>query len=162
MNILPTFEDYEAHHPVTFDLKELNSLYGAHTQTHFLDSKRKEEIESEYKAFVRVCSEFGESISYKDYVAARLNVQARGFEAGPLSDQDAPLKELEWYGKNFGIDIRKKVTEMVPILDGLNSHHKERNVQCKYLPESKKFLAYASKNISKGAKLFDTYGDRSE
>ena len=162
LDILPTYEDYESHHPVTFDLRELNSLYGAHTQTYFLVSKRKEEIESEYKAFVRISSEFSESISYKDYVAARLNVQARGFEAGPLSDQDAPLKELEWYRKNFGVNIREKVTAMVPILDGLNSHHIERNVQYKYVPESKKFLAYASKNIPKGAELFDTYGSRAE
>jgi hypothetical protein len=85
LDILPTYEDYESHHPVTFDLKELNSLYGAHTQTYFLVLKRKEEIESEYKAFVRISSEFGVSISYKDYVAAPLNVQARGFEAGPLT-----------------------------------------------------------------------------
>jgi len=159
---LPTYEDYKSHHPVTFGLKELDSLYGAHTHTYFLVSKRKEEIESEYKTFARVSSEFGNFVSYQDYVAARLNVQARAFEAGPLSDQDAPLKELEWYKKNFGIDIREKVTAMVPILDAFNSHHKERNVHYKYVPESKKYLAYASKNIKKGAELFDTYGERAE
>jgi len=162
LNILPTYEDYKLHHPVTFDLKELNLLYATHTQTYFLVSKRKEEIESEYKAFVHVSSEFGDIITYKDYVTARLNVQARGFEAGPLSDQDAQLKELEWYKKNFGVDIRGKVTAMVPILDGLNFHHNKRNVQYKYVPESRQFLAFASKNIKKGTELFGTYSDRAD
>ena len=159
---LPTYEDYKLYHPVTFDLRELNSLYGSHTQTYFLVSKRKEEIESEYKAFARVSSEFAKSLSYEEYVAARLNVQARAFKAGPLSDQDAPPKELEWYKKNIGVDVQESVTVMVPILDAFNAHHKEQNVHWKYVPKSRKFVAYANKDIPEGAELFDTYGDRAE
>lgn len=106
---LPTYDYYRSYHPVTFDLTELESLYGTHTHLYFLISNKKEEIDSEYKAFTRASSEFGNFISYQEYIAARLNVQTRAFEGGPLSDQDVPLKELDWYINNFGVDIKKNV-----------------------------------------------------
>ena len=158
----PTYDDYRLHHPVTFDLTELDELYGTHTHTYFLVSKRKEEIESEYKAFTRASSEFGNSISYQEYITARLNVQTRAFEGGPLNDRDAPLKELDWYKKKFGVNIKKKFTAMVPILDAFSSNDKEHNVQYHYNPESKKYVAYASNNIKRGTELVGTRGDRAE
>jgi len=159
---LPTYDDYRLHHPVTFDLTELDELYGAHTHTYFLVSKRKEEIESEYEAFIRASSEFGNFISYQEYITARLNVQTRAFEGGPLNDRDAPLKELDWYKKKFGVDVKKKFTAMVPLLDAFSSHDKEHNVEYHYDPESKKYVAYASNNIKRGTELVGTRGDRAE
>jgi len=156
---LPTYDDYKSYHPVTFDLRELDSLYGTHTHIYYLISKTKEEIESEYEAFTRASTEFGNLIGYQDYIAARLNVQTRAFEGGPLSAEDAPLKELEWYANNFGVDIHKNAAVMVPIFDSLTSDDKKRNVDYKYEPESKSFVASASKKIRRGTEVLITRGN---
>jgi len=162
---LPTYEDYKnkIYHPVTMDYEELNTLFGSESETYFLVTKKREEIESEYKAFVHKSVKFGETIEYDDYVAARLNVQTRAFEAGPLTKSDATGVELSQLKERFGVDIQTRFTAMVPLLDAFNSHNEqEQNIRYKYNSLSKKFLAFAKKDVARGMELFDTYGNRAE
>ena len=162
---LPTYHDYknEVYHPVTMDYDELNTLFGSESQTYCLVSKKRAEIESEYKAFVHKSTKFGETIDYEDYVAARLNVHTRAFEAGPLTESDATGAELSQLKERFGVDIRTRFATMVPLLDAFNSHNeKEQNVRYKYNSRSNKFLAFASKDVAGGMELFDTLGNRAE
>ena len=84
LNILPTYDDYKEFHPVTFDLRELSSKYGPNSYLYFLVSRQKAEIESEYKSFTKLSSEFRDLVTYYDYVASRLTVQTKSFNAGPI------------------------------------------------------------------------------
>ena len=161
-DLLPTYDDFKSYHPTTFDLRELNSKFGANTYFYFLVSRRKAEIESEYKAFSHVSSVFKETVSFEEYIAARLCVQTRAFRSGPLDELDASPEELNLYREHLGIDLREGSTAAVVLMDALNAHHGEQNVQYKYISESKKFVLYAAKDIQAGAELFTSYGDRAE
>jgi hypothetical protein len=162
LSLLPTYDDFKSHHPVLFDLRELSAKFGAYSYFYFLVSRRKAEIDSEYQAFCNVSSVFQEKVTFEDYVAARMSVQTRTFRSGPLDELDASLEELHLYRKHLGIDLREGSTAAVALMDALNAHHEQHNVQYKYIPESKKFYLYAAKDIPAGAELFTSYGDRAE
>jgi SET domain len=162
LELLPTYEDFKTHHPVTADLRELNSKLGANTYAYFMVSRRKAEIESEYKAFCYVSHAFKNKVTFEDYVAARLIVQTREFHTGALDGSDASMQELELYSKHLSIDLNPGSSALVPIVDAMNAHHEKHNVHYKYVPESKKFYLYASKDIQAGAELLESYGDRAE
>lgn len=162
LGLLPKHDDFKSYHPLTFDLRELNSKFGAYTYFYFLVSRRKAEIESEYKAFSHVSSIFQEKVTFEDYRTARLCVQTRAFQSGPLDGLDASIEELDLYKKHLGIDLIEGSTAMVVLMDAMNAHHEEHNVQYKYIPESKKFYLYAMKDIQAGDELYISYGDRAE
>jgi SET domain len=162
LGLLPTYDDFKLHHPVLFDLRKLSSKFGSNSYFYFLVSRRKAEIQSEYKAFSNVSSIFQEKITFKDYVAARLSVQTRRFRSTPLDEMDASPEELLLYKKHLGIDLREGSTAAVALMDALNAHHGRHNVQYKYIAESKKFYLYAAKDIPAGEELYISFGDRAE
>ena len=73
---------------------------------------------------------------------------------------DATKEELELYKKHLGVDIGSQCSAMVPLMDSIDGNHAKQNVQHKYVPETKKFFSYASKDIPSGTALFGSYGDR--
>jgi hypothetical protein len=162
LKLLPTFDDYHQYHPVTFDLRELTKTFGSHTYNYFLVARRKSEIESEYKGFCHASSEFKELISYKDYIAARLNVRTKALFDGPLNDLDASQEELSLYKKHLGIDIKEGGSTMVLLMDAVDGHHQNPNTAYKYVPESKSFYVYAGVDIAAGQELSKPLEDRSE
>lgn len=159
---LPTYKDFISHHPVSFDFSDLRSKFGAHTYFYYLVSKRKEEIESEYKAFANESEEFTELVSMEDYIAARLIVQTRTFKTESMDELDASQEELELYKSHLGIDMYGGCSAIVQLLDFIDSHHEQKNVQYKYLSESKKFYLFVFKDIAVGDALIASYGDRAE
>jgi hypothetical protein len=159
---LPTYDDFKSHHPVLLDLRELSAKFGANSYFYFMVSRRKAEIESEYRAFTNVSSVFQEAVTFEEYVAARLSTQTRTFRSTPLDERDASSQELNIYRKYLGIDLREGSSAAVALMDALNAHHEKHNVQYKYIPETKKFYLYASKDIPAGAELYTSYGDRAE
>jgi hypothetical protein len=66
LDLLPTYEDFKDYHPVSFSLRDLNSKFGANTYFYFLVSRRKAEIESEYKAFAQASDDFKGLVSYEE------------------------------------------------------------------------------------------------
>lgn len=161
LGLLPKYDDFK-YHPLTFDLREMKSKFGVYSYFYFLVSRRKEEIESEYKAFSHVSSIFREKVTFEEYLTARLCVQTRAFRSGPLDGHDASIEELDLYKKRLGIDLIEGSTAMVVLIDAMNAHHEEHNVQYKYIPESKKLYLYAMKDIQAGDELYISYGDRAE
>jgi hypothetical protein len=162
LGLLPTYDDFKSHHPVLFGLRELSSKFGANSYFYYWVSRRKAEIESEYKAFSNVSSVFQEIVSFEDYVAARMSVQTRTFRSAPLDKLDASPEELHLYRKHLGIDLREGSTAAIALVDALNAHHEQHTVEYKFIPETKKFYLYAAKDIPAGAELYTSYGDRAE
>jgi hypothetical protein len=161
LDILPTYDDYKKFHPVNFDLRELTSKHGPNSYLYFLVSRQKTEIESEYKSFTKLSSEFKDLVTYNDYVASRLNVQTKALNVA-LDGNDATKEELELYRKHLGVDIEIYCSAIVPLIDSIDGNHAKQNVQHKYVPETKKFFLYASKDIPSGTQLYGSYGDRDE
>ena len=162
LKLLPTFDHYNEFHPVTFDLRELTKTFGSHTYNYFLVARRKSEVESEYKGFCQASTEFKELVSYKEYIAARLNVRIKALFDGPLDDLDASPEELDLYKKHLGIDIKQGGATMVFLMDSVDGHHQKQNTAYKYIPESKSFYVYAGYDIAEGQELIKPLGDRSE
>lgn len=162
LKLLPTFEDYNQYHPVTFDLRELTKTFGSHTYNYFLVARRKSEIESEYKGLCQASGQFKDLVTYKDYIAARLSVRTKALFDGPLDDLDASQEELNLYKKHLGIDIKEGGATMVFLMDAVDGHHQNQNTAYKYVPESKSFYVWAGVDIAAGQQLIKPLGDRSE
>lgn len=184
LDLLPNYSGFDGVHPVTYSLRTLNVLFGSYTTFYFLVAGRKAEIESEYKALQKSIRDANNNndnddddrvddkkrripVSYHEYVAARLNVQTRSFQVGPLSYgsmSEELQQDLDLYRSTYEIPSTQEVfcSAMVPILDSLNHHHKNYNVQWKYAPGTHKFMVLSSRQIEAGAALHATYGDRDD
>lgn len=165
LNYLPTEKDYELH-PIFQPLDRLAQTFGTHSMAYILIRNQRMEWESEYQAFVRKSPAFGKQVSnLHDYLVARIHVVSRAYSTlttpqesdvvgGTKSDLDLYLRALNY---NYAKD---GFTVMVPILDALNHHHKNYNVEYKYNPDSHSFSILAAQDIPVNTELTINYGSK--
>jgi len=180
--IFPTYEDYEAYHPILWSDADLDTYLGAKSSTRAHVVSMRELVQAEYDAFVRASpAAFVSTVRREDYLRARLNVMTRSFGTGPLpfSTHDTAdaakaaaafpgsstldMAELELYRSVGGIvELEERGSHViVPILD-LKNHHARPNVGFSYRPTQQTFVVSAISTIATGYELFDSYGKRTD
>jgi hypothetical protein len=164
-SMLPAYQKLSSNHPPIWDESRLNYLNG--TLALQISIAIRDMIESEYEAFSDSSSEFSRDVSGEEYFAARLNVMARSFGTGPVSnliDIDASVrKELEMYRTMTGVDLMKGCRALSPILDTWD-HHPRAPTQWEYSKTRSAFIVRTHENmgIPIGSDVWVSYGAYTE
>lgn len=157
LQVLPSIDEL-SYHPLLWTTEELAGHLGTNSLNFRVSLNYREMVDSEYKAFAQVSSEFAEKVDLDFYKAARINVMTRSFSPGPVGeDEDLGEEEYEMYLNELGFDFKKGSHAMVPILDLLN-HHPNPNVVYNYNKEKRAFVISAKTSIPSGWELMDSYG----
>jgi hypothetical protein len=167
--VLPSYNDYVAFHPILWPEDELVSALGPYSSTfsHVMMFRRL--VHDEYDAFTRVSSDFLQFIDRSEYLTARLHVLTRSFGTGPLpvttSGSEHPSQfttsEIEMYQKVGGLTLEHGSHAMVPVLD-LYDHHASPNVGFSYDAGREGFVISAIASIAPGFEVMDSYGKRTD
>ncbi|GAX19237.1 hypothetical protein FisN_4Lh180 [Fistulifera solaris] len=168
-DVLPSYDDYAAFHPILWPEDELDSALGPYSSTfsHVMMFRRL--VHDEYDAFTRVSTEFNQLIDRSEYLTARLNVLTRSFGTGPLpvtasgSEQPSQLttSEIALYQNVGGLTLEHGSHAMVPVLD-LYDHHASPNVGFSYDADRECFVISAIASIAPGFEVMDSYGKRTD
>jgi len=174
--ILPTYEQLQQRHPAMWSHQLLLQLLN---QTSALRIARaiRNMIETEYGIFQKLFSstttasttnatatattDFAQHILPKqDYIAARINVMARSFGTGPITNVENEPKK-EYYKRDFNEEWKQYCCRaMVPILD-MWDHHPQAPTQWEYSKVHQAFTVTA-KPIANlewaGSDIWVTYG----
>lgn len=166
LDYLPTETDY-ATHPVLQTPEYLAQTFGKHSMTYNMIRQRQTEWESEYQAFVQKSSEFALMIPrVQDYLVARIHVASRSFTTGSTPKESdlggtTSSTDLDLYLKALGYDYAKDgFVVMVPILDALDHHHQDYNLDYRYNPDSRSYSLVAARDIPQGEELLINYGSK--
>jgi hypothetical protein len=147
---LPTFEDFEAYHPILADKELMINTLGPRSMAHSVLQGYRNMVKSEYDGFVAASSEFSNTISNVEYVRARLAVMTRALNVGvpgpeevmpaffvgdEFRNEDLFLDELYSYYDLINVNLTEAGGQgciaMVPIADLFN-HHPRNNVDLQY------------------------------
>ncbi len=174
--ILPTYEQLQQRHPAMWSNQLLLQLLN---QTSALRIARaiRNMIETEYGIFQNLFSSstttsttnatastkthFAKHILPKqDYIAARINVMARSFGTGPITNVENEPKK-EYYKRDYNEGWKQYCCRaMVPILD-MWDHHPQAPTQWEYSKVHQAFIVTAKPNTNlewAGSDIWVTYG----
>lgn len=165
LNYLPKEQNYESH-PIFQSHEHLANTFGEHSMSYDLIRRLQLEWDSEYQAFVKMSPDFAAMVPrLEDYLVARVQVVSRSYST-QTSPQESDVvgstsADLELYLRALNYDYAKDgFAVMVPILDALNHHMNNFNVEYKYNPDSRSFSIFATKDIAKGTELIINYGSK--
>eukprot|EP00949_MAST-11_sp_MAST-11-sp1_P004160 g4160.t1 len=111
---------------------------------------RKQDLVSEYERILSVDPDFAAKIDYDTYYWARSCVSTRAFRIYPHGQLNRK-KERE--------QTAVSTLAMVPLADLLN-HRKDPKTVWSYDPDKKSFVVTATRYISNGEHIFDSYGQK--
>lgn len=197
LDYLPRYEEFATFHPIvhmdttmTSNNKNRNTSSVHYYHRHgafssYLIARTYQEVMSEYEAFCEVSPDvFAHSVSWQEYLTARLQIQSRSFQAVPtVTHELVSDQELERYrphvkasSSSSSLSLRESslASAVVPLLDSLD-HHTQPNVGWKYIGSSSgtgtssgsssvatshtgSFLVFAQQSVGPGSELKYSYG----
>ena len=147
---LPTYEEFQAYHPLLADKNVVGEILGPRSMGHSILQGYRNMVRSEYNGFIAASSEFANTISPNEYARARLAVLTRALNVGPpgpeevmaaafvgdeFRDQDLFLDELYSYYDLINVNLTEAGGQgciaMIPIADLFN-HHPNNNIELQY------------------------------
>ena len=157
-------------HPIFWSTQDLSRRLGTFTVAYHSVRQLQHMIQWEYDSFLPSMTatktpssniDMPIIISYDQYRIARVNVLSRSFGTGPIPlASDAELRErlmnVQSYAPHLNFTNGHHV--MVPILDQLNHHGQDYNVDFTYDLRNQSFVVRSNTMIPVGHEIMDHYG----
>ena len=172
VSTLPRNVDEFNDHPIFWSDDDLKRLLGTYTVTYHSVRHLQQMIQHEFDILSSILMQQPEmpttgtpatdfSLSYDQYRIARVNVLSRSFGTGPIpSSSDVELQErLNFIQTNLPyLNFTNGHHVMVPILDQLNHHGQDYNVDFAYNIRNQSFMVHSKTLIPIGHEIIDHYG----